>query len=103
MLFFFGVWGNLANISVNTQAVGTEALYGRSIMASFHGVWSLAGFSGAAIATLMISFHVSPLVHFCLISGLALMLVRLVHKYTLPQDAPRDRWSGPTAACYCWD
>jgi len=89
-LFFFGVWGNLANIGVNTQAVGTEALYGRSIMDSFHGVWSLAGFSGAAIATLMISFHVSPLFHFCLISAIALMLVLVAYKHTLPQDAPRD-------------
>jgi MFS family permease len=89
-LFFFGVWGNLANISVNTQAVSTEALYGRSIMAFFHGIWSLAGFSGAAIATLMIFFHVSPLAHFCLISALTLMLVLVAYKHTLPQDAPRE-------------
>ena len=90
VLFCFGLWGNLANISVNTQAVGTEALYGRSIMASFHGVWSLAGFSGAAIGTLMISLRVTPFVHFCFISTLAFLLVLVAHKYTLPKDAPRD-------------
>src|ERR1700677_4187196 len=32
-LFVFGMGGNLLNISVNTQAIGTEALYGRRIMA----------------------------------------------------------------------
>ena len=36
MLVFFGVAANLHNISVNTQAVGVERLYRRSIMAAFH-------------------------------------------------------------------
>jgi len=90
VLFMYGLWGNLANISINTQAVGTEALYGRSIMASFHGIWSLAGFSGAAIGTMMISFHVAPFVHFCLISLLAYLMVLVAFRYILPQDAPRD-------------
>ena len=44
-LFVFGICGNLSNIAVNTQGVGVERLYGRSIMASFHGLWSLAGFT----------------------------------------------------------
>jgi MFS family permease len=39
-LFFFGVFGNLSNISVNTQGVYTEGLFKRTIMSSFHGMWS---------------------------------------------------------------
>ncbi|HRN57703.1 MAG TPA: hypothetical protein PLL71_14695 [Agriterribacter sp.] len=38
-LFLFGFAGNLLNISMNTQGVNVEDGYGRSIMASFHGVW----------------------------------------------------------------
>src|ERR1700730_12408426 len=45
-LFVFGFGGNMLNISINTQAVGTESLYHKPIMASFHGIWSMAGFSG---------------------------------------------------------
>ena len=41
-LFVFGFGGNMMNISVNTQAVATETLYHKPIMASFHGVWSMA-------------------------------------------------------------
>jgi len=48
-LFLFGVFGNMCNISINTQGIAVERLYGRSIMASFHGGWSLAGFTGALI------------------------------------------------------
>jgi MFS family permease len=39
-LFIFGVVGNMANISVNTQGVLAEKAYGRPIMTSFHGMWS---------------------------------------------------------------
>jgi MFS family permease len=61
LLFCFGLLGNMMNISVNTQAVAVEELYGRSILASFHGIWSMAGFTGAAVGTLMISFGFDPL------------------------------------------
>jgi len=63
-LFLFGIAGNLCNISINTQGVSTEKLYGRSIMASFHGGWSIAGFTGALIGMLMINLKVIPYLHF---------------------------------------
>ena len=86
VLFVFGFWGNLFNISVNTQAVGVEALYGRSIMASFHGLWSLAGFTGAAVGTLMVAVALSPFVHFCIVCATAVLLVFIAYKYTLPHS-----------------
>jgi len=89
-LFIFGLGGNLLNISVNTQAVGVEALYQRTIMASFHGVWSLAGFSGAAIGTVMIHYAVLPLNHFYIISGFAILIVLIASRYTLSIDANKQ-------------
>lgn len=86
LLFLFGMAGNIMNISVNTQAVGVEALYQRSIMASFHGLWSLAGFTGAAIGTFMVSQHVSPFVHFVYVSVLIMGIVLLFIKSALKQD-----------------
>jgi MFS family permease len=74
-LFIFGMGGNLLNISMNTQAIGTEALYGRTIMASYHGLWSLAGFSGASLGNLFISLGWVPWEHFLVISALALVIV----------------------------
>ena len=85
-LFMFGFCGNLLNISINTQAVGVEAIYGRSIMASFHGLWSLAGFTGAAASTVMISFRLSPFQHFCIIGVAAAILIFAAHKHALPSD-----------------
>src|SRR5665213_2163350 len=85
-LFLFGVLGNLLNIAMNTQAVGVESLYGRSVMASFHGLWSLAGFSGALIGTFFVSQGISPLTHFSIVAGLAVLLLFLFYKNTLPKD-----------------
>ena len=84
ILFFFGLWGNLFNIAMNTQAVGIESLYGRSIMASFHGLWSLAGFCGSAIGNFFVSKDTSPLVHFAIIGSLVSILITGFYKYTLP-------------------
>lgn len=85
-LFLFGVLGNVLNIAMNTQAIGVEKLYKRSVMASFHGLWSLAGFSGALIGTFFVSQHLSPIVHFSVVALLAFGLVAFFFKYSLPHD-----------------
>ncbi|GAC1525729.1 MAG: MFS transporter [Sediminibacterium sp.] len=90
VLFVFGLFGNLFNISVNTQAVGVESLYGRSIMASFHGIWSLAGFTGAAIGTFLVSKDVSPFFHFCLICSMGILLSFIVQGYALSKDSGKS-------------
>lgn len=86
-LFLFGTWSNFFNIAVNTQAIAVEKLYGKSIMASFHGIWSLAGFTGAAIGTLMISLGLAPFWHFCIITGLSIPVVIWFNNFTILQDA----------------
>ena len=87
VLFTFGFCGSILNISINTQAVGVEALYGRSIMASFHGLWSVAGFTGAAVGTLMISMHLTPFVHYCIVCAASFLLAFTSYKYTLPTQS----------------
>jgi len=89
-LFIFGFGGNMLNISVNTQAVSTEAIYGRSIMASYHGVWSLAGFTGAAIGTLMIGLKLLPYQHFLIIMFLAAMIMISASRHLLVTDINKN-------------
>jgi MFS family permease len=71
VLFFFGSSRNLMNLSVNAQAIGVQALYSRSIMSSFHAVWSMAGFAGAAFGYLMVTLNVIPAWH---LLGVSLVL-----------------------------
>ena len=86
-LFCFGMFGNLLNISINTQAVGTETLYGRTIMASYHGLWSLAGFSGATIGSAFTSIGWLPWQHFLVIATMAVILIFVTSSQLLPRDA----------------
>jgi MFS family permease len=89
-LFVFGMGGNMLNISMNTQAVGTEVIYGRSIMASYHGVWSLAGFSGAAMGTLLVKIGLLPWQHFFIITGMALVIIVSGFRYLLTEDSNKN-------------
>ncbi|HZY35320.1 MAG TPA: MFS transporter [Mucilaginibacter sp.] len=80
-LICFGFAGNTMNISVNTQAVTAEGMHDKPIMASFHGLWSLAGFVGGAIGLVMTAFHVQPFYHFLLMLILLIPIVAIVSKY----------------------
>ena len=80
-LFCFGVFWNLCDISLNTQGIGIERLYGRTIMASFHGGWSLAACLGALIGFIMIVSDITPFWHFTLIAALILLLTMMSRRY----------------------
>jgi MFS family permease len=80
-LFLFGLAGNLCNISINTQGVTTEMLYDRPIMSSFHGGWSLAGFTGALIGLLMINLKVAPYWHFITVILVVWVIVWINHPF----------------------
>jgi MFS family permease len=75
ILFCFGSSRNLFNLSVNSQAVGVQKLYSKSIMTTFHGIWSLAGFAGAAFGYVMIKYNIATSYHLCGVSAALLLLV----------------------------
>lgn len=80
-LFFFGMFSNLSNISVNTQGIFAEGLFRRAIMSSFHGAWSTAGFTGAFIGLGMLALNFSPLLHFVIIAVVLLGVIAFNYKY----------------------
>ena len=92
-LIVFGLASNAVNISVNTQAVATEALYTKPIMASFHGLWSLAGFLGAGIGTFMIGKGILPAPHFTGIMAVTLITILICWRYLHHDHNPEN--TGP--------
>lgn len=95
VLFAFGLWGNLTNIAVNTQAVAVEQVYGKSIMASFHGLWSLAGFVSAMIGSLFISANIPPRIHFLVIAFVAFAIILTAYKHAMPDEEKNNEESQP--------
>ncbi len=82
-LFLFGFFGNFSDIAINTLGVHTQQLFAKPIMGSFHGYWSLAGFTGALFALMAIYFQLQPLYHFLLVLVFILVLLTFNYKYVV--------------------
>jgi len=99
-LFIFGMLGNLFNVSVNTQASTLSKLFDKSIIARFHGFWSLAGFSGGLLGGFFVAKAISPLQQFILMACIAWTYVFFTRKYLLEGDfnkAPINKmWNKPS-------
>lgn len=76
ILFGFGSARNLFNLSTNAQAVSVQKLYDKSIITTFHGIWSIAGFAGAALGYVMVSFNVATNWHLPVV-GISMMALSL--------------------------
>jgi Major Facilitator Superfamily len=54
VVFLFGASGGCMDVAMNADASRVEKEAGRPYMSSFHGMWSLGGFVGAGVATLLL-------------------------------------------------
>lgn len=89
-LFAFGLAGNIFDIAINTQAVAVEQRYGRSILSSFHGLWSLGGLCGVLVGSSMAVHRVRPPAHFlCILFLSAALLLSLGSWLLSPTQAGR--------------
>ncbi|MCW3110202.1 MAG: transporter [Segetibacter sp.] len=86
ILFCFGSSRNLFNLSLNSQAVGVQKLYGHSIMTTFHGIWSMAGFAGAAFGYLMVKYNIAISYHLTAVSAILLLLIIYFYNDMLDQE-----------------
>ena len=98
LLFCFGSSRNLLNLSVNAQSVGVQALYGRSIIATFHGIWSVAGFAAAGLGALLVKNDVPTTSHFVAVSVVLTSVALLFFPGSLrlpPSPRARSPFSWP--------
>lgn len=58
-LLFFGASLGLLDVSMNLHAVEVEKASECSLMSGFHAMFSVGGFAGSAIMTLMLSLHMT--------------------------------------------
>lgn len=75
LLFFFGATRNLVSLAANTNSIEVQTLHQKPIIATFHGLWSLACLVGIGIGAFMISKSISPLYHFLSIGVLIIISV----------------------------
>lgn len=91
ILLIFGGSRNILNLSMNAQALEVQRLYPKSIMTTFHAVWSLAGFAGAGLGYVMVAQRIDPSFHLLGISVAMLAVTACFYPMTLECEPSREK------------
>ena len=86
-LFFFGMAGDIMNIAMNTQVVSLESKMNKTIMSSFHAIFSLGLMAGALVGGILEKENFTPLEHFSSIA-LANIIIIPISFGSLLKDKP---------------
>lgn len=93
-LFLFGASIGAIDVAMNEQAIRVQRLYGRHIMSSFHGFFSVGGLLGALGLGALIKIGLSPLAAAVFISCLLLVIIISQYKHLLPFEAQEEKAHG---------
>lgn len=86
-LFFFGASVGAVDVAMNAHAVKVQHLYGKHIMSSFHGLFSVGGLLGSLGLGALIKTGFSPVMAALIISLLLLFIAISQYKNLLPHQA----------------
>jgi MFS family permease len=96
ILFFFGSSRNLLNLATNTQSVSVQKFYDKSIITTFHGIWSLSGLAGVFTSWMMTFLNVPTRWHMLVVAILLSVAGMVAYPSTLnqkpePKQEPEDK------------
>lgn len=95
-LIVYGAAAGLADVAMNAHAVLVEERYGRSVMSSFHGWWSVGGLAGSAIAAFAAREGLGAPAHFA-VAVVVLAVVVLVASLGIVPHRPEPSLAEPPA------
>lgn len=88
-LFLFGFCGNVLNIAMNTQALLVqEEMYNKSLLASFHGLWSIGAMTGAALGGYTMKTGATTTQHFLIVAIIVTILSLVSVFYLIRKTKP---------------
>lgn len=71
-LLVMGACNGLMDVAMNANGVAVERRYGRPILSSFHGVWSIGALAASGVAALVANAGISPRVHLPAVAAVVL-------------------------------
>jgi predicted MFS family arabinose efflux permease len=90
VLFVFGASIGSIDVAMNTHAVLIQDRYGRHIMSSFHGMFSLGGLAGSIGLGFLIRLGLSPSVAAISISVLLVLIAVSQYGYLFPKSEEKS-------------
>lgn len=111
-LFLFGFCGNVLNIAMNTQALLVqEAMYNKSLLSSFHGLWSIGAMSAAGLGGYTMKIGATTTQHFITVAVIVTLISFIMVFYLIRKTKPAGEqkifaWPDKTlwllgAICFC--
>ena len=90
-MLLFGASMSLFDVAINTEGSELESLSGRAIMSNLHGMFSVGGMTGAAIAAYLLGAGVAPRLQlFGVCAGVAVVAVIASRGMLETHAAPAD-------------
>lgn len=87
MLVALGAGNGAVDVAMNAHAVAVERKLGRTVMSSFHGLFSLGGLVGSGGSILFLSWGLTPALHMAVAGGLGLVVLLASARSLLPGSA----------------
>jgi len=94
-LIALGAGNGAMDVAMNAQGVAVEARYGRPIMSSSHGLWSVGGFAGALVGGAAAGAGIAPFPHLLGAAAVLVIAALVAAHWLLPVVA--DAHSGAPA------
>ncbi|MFJ2033038.1 MFS transporter [Streptosporangium sp. NPDC087985] len=82
-LFAFGMVHGILDVAMNANAVEVEQAAGRPLMSSFHAVFSIGGFLGAAVGGLLAHAGLTPAATFTIVAAVIAALALWASRWAL--------------------
>ncbi|WP_299167533.1 MFS transporter [uncultured Arthrobacter sp.] len=90
-LFFAGAMDAITDVAQNSHGLRVQRLYGRSILNSFHAVWSIGAVSGGLLGGLAVALDVPRGIHLAVTGALFFVVVLISYRFLLPGAEPAER------------
>ncbi|MEO8133897.1 MAG: MFS transporter [Betaproteobacteria bacterium] len=89
-MLIFGASMSVFDVSINTEGSVLESLSGRAVMSNLHGMFSVGGMTGAALASYMLEFGVAPRLQLFIVCGATAIVAVLAARGMLETHAGSD-------------
>ena len=97
-LFVGGAMDAITDVAQNSHGLWVQRLYRRSILNSFHAVWSIGAVSGGIMGAAIAEAGVSTTVHMVISAAVFTVAALLAYRWLLRGPEPRDVEADPASA-----
>ena len=96
-LFIAGACDAVTDVAQNAHGLRVQRIYGRSIINSFHAVWSVGAILGGSMGAAAIALHIPRATHLAISAAVFSVVVLVAYRYLLRGPDHDDHPSSSTA------